>query len=696
MPRSCEGPKHATYSALSWEEPKATPVTGEAENAFEMTGCESLGFDPTIASEPTAPSAGTSTGLDFSLDLADPDLTEVEGTAGSDLKKAIVTLPVGVTTNPAVAAGLEGCTKAQFESESLQPSPGLGCPEASKVGSVEVETPLLDETLQGSLYVAKQHDNEFDNLLTVNMVIRNQRQGILIRSAGRVEPDPVTGQLTTTFDDLPQLPFSHFRLHFRGGDRAPLISPPTCGRFVTRALLYPYARPGSPVVREAPFDISSGAGGGACLAESSQLPHAPGFSAGTLSPKAGVFSPFVFRVSRSDGSQRLSALTATLPDGLLGKLAGIPYCSEAQIAQAASRGGEGQGAVELASPSCPASSGIGSVVVGAGAGPSPLYVKGQAFLAGPYKGAPLSLEIITPAIAGPFDLGVVAVRTALHVDPRTAQITAISDPIPPILHGLPLDVRSIAVDLSRPNFTLNPTSCEPKSITGSVSSLLGSVSPLSQYFQASECGALKFAPKLALSLSGKTRRAGHPALRAVLTYPKRVSSSNIARARVGLPRASFLDQGNIKQVCTQPQLKSQTCPKKAIYGHAKAWSPLLDKPLEGPVYLGVGFGHRLPDLVADLDGQIRVLLNGKIDTTPQGGIRNTFELVPDAPVSKFVLELRGGPKKGLIENSENLCLKPQQATVTFTAQNNKMAQFRSLIGNDCGKRKRQGQRVLRP
>ncbi len=380
-----------------------------------------------------------------------------------------------------------------------------------------------------------------------------------------------------------------------------------------------------------------------------------------------------------------------LPKGLLGRLAGIPYCPEAAIATALSRSGEGEGAVEQAAPSCPAASEVGTVNVGAGAGDQPLFVQGRAYLAGPYKGAPLSLVIVTPAIAGPFDLGTVAVRTALQVDSESAQITAVSDPIPAILHGLPLDVRSVVVNMARPGFTLNPTSCEPKSVGGTATSTLGTIAPLSHYFQASECGRLAFEPELALRLRGGTKRNSYPALTATLTYPKGLSS-NIAAATVALPRSEFLEQSHIRTICTRVQFAADQCPKGSIYGKARAISPLLDKPLEGPVYLRSS-SHPLPDLVAALDGQIEVDLVGRIDTVKGGGIRTSFEGVPDAPVSKFVLSMAGG-KKGLLVNSRNICARPQRATAEFTAQNGRINVLRPLLKARCGKHGKQRKRAV--
>jgi hypothetical protein len=711
LPSSCRGPQTTLLEADSWERPAPpflryeveTNDAGSPPQPLGFNGCDRIGFSPEVANKPTSSSAESPSGLDFSLDiegnegLLDP---AEDAVADSAIEKAVVTLPEGVTTNPSVASGLAACTLAQYNAQKL--GGAGGCPEASKIGTVEVESPVLEEevgtpgeeepqlaphVLRGAIYVGHQHDNVFDNLLTIYMVIEDPQNGIFIKLPGRVDPDPRTGQLKTTFGEpgleLPQLPFSHFRLHFRDGKRAPLITPPTCGTFSTEAVLYPYSNPAQPREQRATFQIDSGAGGSACTNQPSQLPSKQDFSAGTLDPTAGVYSPFVLKLSRPDGSQQLRSISITLPQGLLGKLAGIPYCSEAEIAQAESRSREGQGAIEQANPSCPQTSEVGSVIASAGAGPEPLYVSGRTYLAGPYKGAPLSLEIVTPAIAGPFDLGVVAVRTALQIDPLTSKITAASDSIPTILHGLPLDLRSIAVNMNRSRFTLNPTSCEPKEIGGSATTTFGIAIPISQYFQVTNCGPLQFKPKLELSLTGETKRSGHPALKAVLTYPKKGVYSNVARAQVGLPHSAFLDQGNLDKVCTQPQLRSGSCPKKSIYGHVRAWTPLLDKPLKGPVYLGVGFGYELPALVADLNGQVRILLKGKVDTTKHEGIRTTFEAVPDAPVSKFVLEMKGGKKYGLLENSEDICRKPQRASARFVAQNGKIAQLQPEIVNSC-------------
>ena len=512
----------------------------------------------------------------------------------------------------------------------------------------------------------------------------------MIKLAGRVETDPATGQITNVFEQNPQLPFEDLKVDLFEGAKAPLRTPQTCGEsagvtsFTTTTSLVPWTAPeGATAHPSDSFSLVHSPAGGPCAATVAQLPDALSFEAGTVNPLAAAYSPFILKLSRQDGSQELKGLNVTLPAGparQAGRHRRVPGVGDRP---GAGPRPPGQGALEQASPSCPASSQLGTVTVGAGAGPSPFYAQGKAYLAGPYKGAPLSMEIVTPAVAGPFDLGVVAVRAALHVDPETARVTVVSDPIPTILQGIPLDVRSIAVNVDRPAFTLNPTSCDVMALSAEATSVTGQVAPLQNRFQVGGCEKLAFKPKLSLSLKGQTRRAGHPALRAVLKMPAG-GYANIARAQVGLPHSEFLDQGNLNKVCTRPELKAQACPAKSIYGHVKAWTPLLEKPLEGPIYLGVGFGYKLPALVAELDGQIRVLLVGKVDTGKNKGIRNTFQTVPDAPVEKFELALKGGKKYGLLENSEDICKKKQQAGTAFTSQSGKVLEGKTTIQNSCG------------
>jgi hypothetical protein len=681
LPRNCGGPLQAKLEADTWQQPGSW--ASASPEAPAMTGCTELAFAPTISARPTSIGAEEPSGFDFSLDIEDEGLTSVTDHAGSDVRKTEVTLPEGFTTNPSVAAGLKDCSIAELGHETASSAPGAGCPQESKIGTVEVETPLLDESLGGNIYIARPYENEAgDSLLGLYMVIKSAKLGISIEQPIKIQPDAATGRLTAIAEEIPQFPFSHFKLHFREGPRAPLTTPAGCGSYAAKAVLTPWSG-GPPVTSNSAFDITTGPGGGAC---SSVGGFQPTFEAGTVDPIAGSYSPFVLKLSRANGTQQLRSIDTTLAPGLLGKLAGLSECPDAQIAAAERLGEPLQGAIEQASPSCPATSEVGVVNVGAGSG-ALTYAAGHAYLAGPYKGAPLSLAVVTPAVVGPFDLGTVVVRVALYVDIFSAQIHAVSDPLPSILHGIQLDLRSVALTMNRPQFTLNPTSCEPKQILAQATSILGQVTPLSQRFQVGACAALDFKPNLKLSLKGQTKRSGHPALKAVVTYPKHGAYANIASAQVGLPHSEFLDQGNLDNVCTQPQLKSRSCPTNSIYGHAKAWSPLLDKPLEGPVYLGVGFGYSIPALVAELNGQIRVLLYGRVDTDKAKGIRNTFEVVPDAPVSRFVLEMRGGKKYGLLENSEDICSKAQRANAQFVAQNGRVAHLRPKIRNSCHRKK---------
>ncbi len=680
LPTSCGAPLVTTATVASVQEPDvprsvSVESLGEAGTPEGIKGCDRPPFDPRIAVQPETTTADSPSGLHVGIQL--PQNLEPKGVATAHLRKAVVTLPKGMALNPSSADGLGACSLAQIGLKAAGPGQ---CPLASKVATVQAESPALDHPVPGSVYIAKQGENPFGSLLALYLVLDDPITGVVVKLAGKVEPDPLTGQLRTSFDDNPQLPFENFDFDFFGGPRATLTTPPTCGTYTTETEMTPWSAPeGAKAFPSSSLQITSAPGGGPCAPSEAQMPNSPSFRAGTTTPLAGAYSPFVLKLSRENGSQRLAGLNFTLPPGLSAKLAGLSECSEAQIALAQARREPGEGALEKASPSCPASSRLGAVNVGAGSG-TPLYTQGNAYLAGPYKGAPLSTAIIVPAVAGPFDLGTVVVRAALYVDESTAQVRVISDPFPTILRGIPLDVRSVAVQIDRDQFTLNPTSCQPKEITAQALSLSGASAALSSRFQVAACGGLAFKPKLALSLKGATKRTGHPALRAVLTYPKG-SYANIASAQVTLPHSEFLDTTHIGTVCTRVQFAARTCPKGSVYGSARAFTPLLDKPLEGPVYLRSS-NHKLPDLVAALRGQVDFNLVGRVDTGKANGIRNTFEAAPDVPVAKFVLSMKGG-KKGLLVNSEDICSKPQHAIAHFAAHNGKVLDIKPLIANGC-------------
>ncbi|HYJ23268.1 MAG TPA: hypothetical protein VEW07_14750 [Solirubrobacterales bacterium] len=654
---------------------------------FISTGCDRLPFEPTIEARPTTNIADAPSGLDVKLTI--PQNTDPDGLAAAHLKNASVQLPAGMTVNPASANGLGACSPNGIglvspvgQAKAVFNAAAANCPNASKLGTVEINTPLIDHPLNGAIYLAEQNNNPFNSLLALYISVEDPQTGTTIKLAGQPKPDPVTGQLKVDFENNPQLPFQELKVNLYTGPRAALKTPMACGQFTTTTTMTPWTSPyGADKNPTDTFPITQGAGGGACLGNESQAPNNPTFSAGTVDPAAGTYSPFVLRLSREDGTAPIKAIDATLPKGLLGKLAGIPYCSDAALAAAATKSGKS----EQAAPSCPALSRVGSVTVGAGAGSNPVHVGGTAYLAGPYKGAPLSLAVVTPAVAGPFDLGTVVIRNALQVDPESTQIRAVSDPIPTILQGIPLDIRSIAINMDRPSFTLNPTSCDPMAVTGSALSVFGTNAALSDRFQVGGCAALGFKPKLALSLKGGTARSQFPALKATLTA--RPGDANIAKAVVSLPHSEFLAQEHIRTVCTRVQFAANACPAGSVYGKATAWSPLLDAPLSGPVYLRSS-SNPLPDLVADLNGQIRVSLIGRIDSI-NGGIRNSFELVPDAPVSKFTLQMQGG-KKGLLVNSRNLCNSVNKAVASFTAQNGKALELEPVLTNGCKKKTRKG------
>jgi hypothetical protein len=391
------------------------------------------------------------------------------------------------------------------------------------------------------------------------------------------------------------------------------------------------------------FQITTAAGGGApCLSSEAQEPNSPSFQAGTVSPLAGSYSPFVLKLSREDGSQRFAALNVTLPPGLTGKLAGVAECSEAQLAAAAARTHLGEGALELAGPSCPASSQIGTLTVGAGSG-APLYVGGHAYLAGPYKGAPFSIATITPAVAGPFDLGSVLVRAALYIDPDTAQVTVKSDPLPTILDGVPLDERSIEIDINRPEFNLNPTSCEPMVVTGQEISTLGQAAALSSRFQAAGCQGLPFKPSFTASTQGKASKANGASL--TVKVSQTPGQANIRKVNLQLPIALPSRLTTLQKACTEAQFNANPagCPEASFIGTAKATTPLLATPLTGPAILVSHGGAAFPDVEFLLQGEgVHITLDGKTDIK-NGVTYSRFETVPDAPISSFETVLPQGP-----------------------------------------------------
>jgi hypothetical protein len=677
-PTRCVGqPPTVRLNADSWEHPGVF-VSSETVDPLP-TGCQKIDFQPKVKLEPTSHQADSPTGLNVEITMPTEGLESKEGLSQANLDNAIVTFPKGMTINPAASQGLEACSPSQVK---LGSNADDECPTSSQIGTVEIDTPLIRETLRGHVYLAKQHENPFDSTIGIYMVFSSKKDGVTIKVAGKLTPDPVTGQLTSSFVENPEAPFSRLVLHFNEGPRAPLVNPPKCGTYAIHSELSPWsaASPANPTLEEiaaedSVYQVTSGPNGGACPADVLQ----PQFEAGVKNATAGSQSPFVMRLSREDGTRRFTGLQITMPPGLTGYLKGIPYCPDNVIAGISAA--EEAGRAELANSACPAASQIGTVQAGAGAGPYPFYAPGRVFLAGPYKGAPLSLAIVTPAVAGPFDLGNVVVRSAVYVDPVTSQVSVVSDPIPTMLHGIFLTVKDIRVAIDRSNFITAPTNCEPKTI-GAVVEGEGSTATAANRFQVGDCSALGFKPKLALRLFGGTHRGSHPRL--VATLKARPGDANIGRASVALPHSEFLDQAHIGTVCTRVQFAAKQCPAASIYGFAEATTPLTDYPLVGPVYLRSS-DHLLPDLVAALRGPesqpIEVVLDGRIDQI-HGGIRTTFESVPDQPVSTFVLRMQGG-KKGLLVNSRNICNSVNRAIAKFDGQNGKSANLRPKLQNAC-------------
>jgi hypothetical protein len=684
MPSNC-GPGQTSVLHVDQQAAPGTFVEKPFTTAVGASGCDKVPFNPTIAVDPQggavdSPEA-TTVNLGIPFDANEP-------IANSYLQTAKVVLPEGMSINPSSANGLVPCTDAQFDKGTDNP---ITCPAASKIGTVEVQTPSLPaDSLTGTVYVAQPKSNNPSSGEQFRIFIHagSARYGVNVRLIGNIFPNLETGQLTAVVADNPQATFSSFKLRLNGGAKGTLTSPPLCTPSETKTQLTPWSGQADANPTSS-FTLSSDPSGGPCPKTLGERPFAPSYRVASDTPKAGAYSTFRVNIGRGDGQQELKVVNVTLPKGLTGKLAGIPYCSEAAIAAAEKAGGE----AERASSSCPASSQVGTTTTAAGSGSGPIKIDGKAFLAGPYKGAPLSMVVITPAVAGPYDLGTVVVRAALNVNPATGQINAVSDPIPNMFGGIKLDLRSIDVNVDRSQFMLNPTNCNSQSASGSIAG--GGSDPsnpaafssyaVSAPYLVSDCGELGFKPKLFTRLSGPTKRAKNPKIRAILEA--RNGDANISRAALTLPHSLFLDQSHIKTVCTRPQLASHTCPEAAVYGHAEAITPLLSNPLKGAVYL-VSSNDKLPNLVADLRGQVDIQLRGVI-SSKNGGLKTVFPEAPDLPVKKFILNMQGG-KKSLLVNSTNTCAKRQTAILNIKGQNGKQVKNNKygLNISSCGGKKK--------
>jgi hypothetical protein len=714
LPTSCTGPLQFTVSASSWQQPATVARTALSRDAggqpVGLAGCDSVLFNAAGSIRLSTDRTSSASGADFDLVSDQQYLVDNVTETGrliasirapSQVSRTVVRLPEGVTVNPSVGAGLGVCDPGQYAAETANSAPGAACPNASKLGEVSVQSPLFAGTLDGSIFLAQPDDpltaapgaeNPFDSMLALYLVFKSPQRGVLVKVAGQVAADPGTGQLVASFDDLPQLPYSHVNVHFRDGQRSPLATPSTCGAYFTGTGLSPWRSPAAAQANGSLLNLKAGIGGAPC--PSGTPPFAPRSTGGTLNRNAGSYSPFYLHLTREDAEQEITSYSASFPKGLLGNVAGVPYCPEAAIERAA----RNRGFAETASPSCSEASKIGRTYSGYGLGSVLAYAPGNLYLAGPYRGSAFSIVAVNSATVGPFDLGVIIVRSAIRVDRRTAQVSidsSISDPIPHIIDGIPIHLRDVRVYLDRPRLTLNPTSCDPFSVasvlTGSGASFgnqaddtsAGAANP----FQVSNCSALGFKPPLSLWVKGGTRRGKFPALRAVVT--PRPGDGNIGGAQVTLPPSLFLEQAHIETICTRPQFNADACPAGSVYGNARAFSPLLGAPLEGPVYLRAS-DNPLPDLVAALKGQVEIDVVGRIDSH-KGGIRTTFDILPDAPVSKFELSLRGG-KRGVLAAAENLCQGSHRALARLWSQSNATHVSKPKLKAKCkkGKGKRKG------
>jgi hypothetical protein len=629
-----------------------------------LTGCDRVPFNPRVSVQPTNHQADTPTGLNIDFSLPQDGLLDPAGTATADVEKTVVTLPAGMAVSPSAAGGLDACSPAEI---ALGSGHAAACPDASKLGSVEIDTPLLEDPLEGSVYLARQSDNPFGSLVALYLVAEGH--GVVLKLAGRVDLNPVSGRLTATFDNSPQLPFTELKVSLKPGPRSPIVNPPACGSYTANAQLTPWS--GNPPIEVSDtFQVTSGPDGGAC--PGAPQAFAPGFSAGTTSNQAGGFSPFSLTFTRSDGEQQLGRVSLKMPLGLLGTLAGIPLCPEPQASQG----------------TCDAASQIGAVTVGAGAGANPFYVHGgRVYLTGGYNGAPFGLSIVVPAVAGPFDLGTVVVRATISVDPHTAQLSISSDPLPTVLQGIPLDLRVVNVSVDRPGFIFNATSCDRMSLDGTLTGGAGGSEAVSSGYQVTNCGSLAFKPKFTVSTNGKTSRAGGASLDAKIVYPTG-AEANIAKVKVDLPKQLPSRLTTLQKACTAAVFDANpaNCPAASLVGSATASTPVLPVQLSGPVYFVSHGGEAFPSLIVVLQGYgVTVDLVGDTFISKAGITSSTFDTVPDVPISRFELKLPQGRNSALAANG-NLCTAKLVMPTLFVAHDGaQIKQSTRIVATGCAK-----------
>jgi hypothetical protein len=675
LPTSCTGALQTTFSADSWAAQGSFTVPVEPLFEPAMDGCNRLPFEPSISVAPDGQAGSTPTGLTVGVHVPQQSSLNGKGLAQANVKETTVALPAGVALNPAAADGLEACSEGQV---ALSEDVGASCPEASKVGTVEIKTPLLPNALTGAAYLAEQNENPFGSLVALYIVAQDPTSGTLIKVAGEVKPDPVTGQLVSTFDNTPQLPFEDLTLHFFGGSRAPLGTPALCGGYRTTASIAPWSG-NAAVQSSSEFKITSGPNGSRC---SNPLPFDPSLTTGSLNIQAGAFTPFTMTMSREDGNQNLDAIQLKMPPGLLGTLSSVKLCGEAE-------GNAG---------TCGPESLIGHTIVSVGLGGNPYTVTGgEVFITGPYKGAPYGLSIVNPAKAGPFDLGKVVVRAKIEVNPENAALTITSDAtgpyaIPQILDGIPLEIKHVNVSVDRKDFTFNPTNCAPQAITGGLTSSQGTVSSLHVPFQVTNCAVLKFKPIFSVSTNGKTSRAKGASLNVKLTYPKAEfgTQANIGKVKVDLPKQLPSRLTTLQKACSDTVFDANpaSCPANSRIGNATATTPVLPVHLEGPAYFVSHGGAKFPELIVALSGEgVTVYLHGETFISKAGITSSTFRTIPDVPIGTFELHLPQGPDSALAANG-NLCASKLAMPTTFVGANGvSIKQSTPVTATGCPKKK---------
>jgi hypothetical protein len=608
------------------------------------------------------------------VDLHVPQNENPGGLASSTLKNAVVTLPPGMTLDPSAGNGLSACTPGEFgKGSNAAPT----CPQSSQIGTVQIDTPLLAAPLTGKVYLGCDGSSSTTPCPATNglayLYLYATGQGVTQKLEGTVTTNHQTGQVTNTFSNQPQVPFSDLKLSLNGGPAAPLANPLQCGKATTTSRLTPYS--GNPAATpRSSFNVDFNGTGGACP---KPLPFSPTFSVTPHTRQGGGFdNPLSITVSRKQGQQYLSGITAALPPGLLAVIKGVPRCPSAAAANG----------------SCPASTKIGTTTVLAGSGPHPLAQPGTVYFTGPYKGAPFGLSIVVPAIAGPFNLGTVVVRAAIEVDRHDAHLTVVSDPLPKIVGGIPLRIRTVTVSIDRSSFMVNPTNCAALQAASTLTSTQSATAKATSPFQATGCSSLPFSPKMTVSLTGKgqTKPGDHPNLIANLTSPG-LGQANVRSAKVTLPLSMALDPTNSNHVCPVAKAKTDSCPASTIVGSAAVVTPLLSSPLRGPVFLVQGIiyihGHpyrTTPTLLVTLRGQIALDLQAKTSISKKLQLVTTFQKVPDAALSSFRLEITGG-RHGILVVTRSLCSRPQVATDALVAQNGAARGGSVTMSTPCSK-----------